>query len=154
METSSGARITSDGHLGRQSIPAMVINQWLAAVSGALLLLSCSRAPNVRKAEFLEKGEKYFQAFKYEEAVIEFRDAIQIDPRFAEARYQLGRSYLRLGNNQAAYRELRSAVDLDPAHRDAKLEFAGLLVRLRQFSEAEKIAQELVKADPPMSGLT
>jgi len=121
---------------------------WLALTLCVVFLASCSRDPNVRKLKYLTDGKKYFQAHKYQESVIEFRNALQIDGRFAEAHYQLGRAYLSLRNNQAAYRELRTAVDLDPANRDAKLELAGLLVSLRQFAEVQTMTEEVVKADP------
>ena len=121
---------------------------WVPLVFLCLLISSCARDPNVRKANYLKDGIKDYQSGKYQEAIIEFRNAIQIDSRFAEARYQLGRSYLALKNNNAAYREFHAAVDLNPAHTGAKLELAGLLVASREIQEAQKMAEDVVKADP------
>lgn len=86
----------------------------LACLTLALLLSSCSSDPNQRKLSYLKSGQHYFNQKKFQEAVIEFRNAIQIDPRFAEAHYQLARSYQSLKNYNAAYRELLDTVTLAP----------------------------------------
>jgi tetratricopeptide (TPR) repeat protein len=120
----------------------------LLMVAIPLLLLGCSRDPNVRKAEYVAKGKTYYAAARYEEAVIEFKNAIQIDSRYAEAHYQLGRAYQGLRLTESAYREFESAVTLDPANRDAKLQLAGLLIARRRFADAEKMAQSVANEDP------
>jgi Tfp pilus assembly protein PilF len=49
------------------------------------LLAGCSRDPNVRKQKYLESGQCYFEKAKYREAAIQYSNAIQVDPRFADA---------------------------------------------------------------------
>ena len=117
-------------------------------VFGAVLWAGCSSDPNQRKLNYLKGGEKYLQVGKYREAVIEFRNALQIDPRFAEAHYQLGRAYLELKDPKSAYRELNSAVALDPNHRDAQLELAAMFVAVRQYQQAQTILEKVLGADP------
>src|SRR5579862_9657287 len=95
------------------------------------LLVGCSSDPNVRKLKYLQSGEKYFSQGKLNEAIIEFRNALEIDPRFVTARYQLARVYLSSKNPQAAYRELQETVTLDPNNTDAQLELASLFVASR-----------------------
>ena len=56
----------------------------------ACLLVSCSRDPNVVKQKYLAKGKDYFAQEKYSEAAIEFGKAIQVDPNFGQAHYELG----------------------------------------------------------------
>ena len=41
--------------------------------------LSCSRDPEVAKREYLRSGNKYLQEKKYQEAIIQYRNAIQKD---------------------------------------------------------------------------
>ena len=85
---------------------------------GALLFSGCSTDPNRQKLKYLQGGEKYFKAGRYQEAIIEFRRSVQIDSKFAEAHYQLGRAYLAVRNLELAYRETASAVALDPGNSD------------------------------------
>src|SRR5208282_6635654 len=98
----------------------------------AIALAACSSDPNQRKLKYLSSGDAYFKAGKYQEAVIQFRNAVALDPRFAKAHSQLAQGYLRLGNSEAAYREFQEAVTLDPKDSDAQLHLAGLLVAHRQ----------------------
>ena len=62
----------------------------------ATLLSSCSLDPNVRKQKYFESGQRYFEKGQYQEAAIEFTNAVKIDPGYADAHFQLGESYLRL----------------------------------------------------------
>ena len=89
---------------------------------------SCSRDPNVRKQKYLESGKRYYEKAKYREAVIQFSNALQVDPRFAEAHYQLAQSYLKLGAFPSAYNELLRTVDLQPDNAKAQVDLGNLLL--------------------------
>src|SRR6202789_1030890 len=53
------------------------------------LFVGCSRDPNVRKQKYFESGQRYFDKGQYREAAIQYANAVQIDPRFAQAHFQL-----------------------------------------------------------------
>src|SRR5438067_10301474 len=93
----------------------------------ALLLTGCSRDPNVRKQKYFESGERYYAEGKYREAVIQFRNATQVDGRFAEAHYQLGQAYLKTQDWQHAYTELARTLELEPENYKAHVDIANLL---------------------------
>jgi tetratricopeptide (TPR) repeat protein len=58
----------------------------------------------------------------YQEAIIAFRAAIEINPRSAEAHLGLGRAYAGLGEFGSAIDALDRAVELDPASAEAMVE--------------------------------
>ena len=60
---------------------------------GPLVLAGCNRNDAARKQEFFESGSAYYQKGKYSEAAIQFRNAVQIDARFGEARAALAGTY-------------------------------------------------------------
>ncbi len=95
------------------------------------VLAGCSRDPNVRKQKYFASGEKYFADGKYREAAIQYSNAVQIDPRFAQAHYELGQAYLKLGDSNRAFQELSRAVDLAPDNYRAHTDIANLLVTVR-----------------------
>ncbi len=97
----------------------------------AALLTGCSRDPNVRKQKYFDSGEKYFAEGKYREAVIQYLNAVQIDPRFAQAHYQLSQSYLKLGDKNHAFQELNQTVELAPDNYHAHADLANLLSGVR-----------------------
>jgi cellulose synthase operon protein C len=99
----------------------------LVLVFMAAFLAGCNRDPNVRKQKYFESGERYFSKGKYREAIIEYRNATEVDSNFAAAHYQLGQSYLKLQDWQHAYAELARTVELQPENYKARLDLANLL---------------------------
>jgi tetratricopeptide (TPR) repeat protein len=104
----------------------------------ASLLVGCSHDPNVRKQKYLESGMRFFEKGKYNEAAIQFSNAIQVDPNFAPAHYQLGLTYLKLQQISRAYQELSTTVDKQPDNVQAQIDLANLLIGARQFSQAKE----------------
>ncbi len=121
-----------------------------------LLWTGCSRDPNVKKQKYLESGQHYFEQQRYREAAIQFGNAVQLDPQFAQAHYQLGESLLKLQDLNHAFGELSRAVELDPNIYAAQADLANLLVSSRQpaaLKEA-KIHLDLLREKQPNSAET
>ena len=107
------------------------VRLFLIAFFIAALFSGCSRDPNVRKQKYLESGDRYFAKEKYREAAIQYSNALQVDPRFAAAHYQLGETYLKLGDVARAFQELSRTIDLAPDNYRARIDVANLLVAAR-----------------------
>ena len=58
-----------------------------------VLLCACGMSIVAQVAEQLELGQKYMLEQEYEEAVVAFNKAIELEPSTKEAYYGLGRSY-------------------------------------------------------------
>ena len=112
------------------------------SIAGLLLVFlgGCSTDPNKQKLKYLKQN-------KLQEAVVQFRNAIQVDPRFAEAHYQLARAYLGLKNPEAAYRELMVTVTLAPQNSEAQLQLAALLIGARRYNQAQATAKKILTLD-------
>ena len=72
-----------------------------------VLLSGCSADPDKSKLKHFQKGMVYVKQDKPKAAVIEFRNAIQIDPKYADARYRLGLLYLESGDIKNAFKQLQ-----------------------------------------------
>jgi cellulose synthase operon protein C len=103
----------------------------LLVFSFLVVLAGCTRDPNVRKQKYFDSGEKYFAEGKYHEAAIQYSNAVQIDPRFAQAHYQLSQVYLKLGDSNRAFQELNRTVELAPDNYPARTDLSNLLVTVR-----------------------
>jgi len=77
----------------------------------AFLLASCGKG-STTATEYLERGKQYFANGEYQAAVIEYKNAVQQDPKNLEARLQLGEYYIFLGLSAAAEKEVKRAIDL------------------------------------------
>jgi Tfp pilus assembly protein PilF len=79
-----------------------------------LLVAGCSDGGK-NKEEHYNKAMGYLGENKEKEAIIELRNAIQIDPKYADARYQLGLLYLKSGDVRQAFAEIAARQPpLDP----------------------------------------
>ena len=90
----------------------------------ALALTACTQSPEAKKAKHRERGLAYYEKAMYPEAVVEFKNVVQLDPKDPDGHYRLALTYLKmksLQDIQSAFRELRSVVELAPGNRDAQL---------------------------------
>jgi tetratricopeptide (TPR) repeat protein len=76
------------------------------------------------------KGNKLYAAGKYEEAILNYRAAIQKDPVYGEAYYRLGLAAVKLNQAAPAYQSLLRAVQLLPGNFDAKKNLADVCLSL------------------------
>ena len=115
----------------------------------AFFLVSCAwRDPNVRKQKYYNSGVSYFEKGKYREAAIQLENAIKIDPKYADAHYQLAQCYIKLGMWPGAFAELNRTVDLAPRNWKAQIDLGNLLFAARQFAKAEDKANLVLAAEP------
>ena len=105
-----------------------------------LVFANCTQmTPEEKKSTHYERGLAYFEQEKYQEAVIEFKNVIQIAPRDANGHYQLALTYLKMGgvtDLQLAFGELSKTVDLDPTNQDAQLKLGELFLLGRKPAES------------------
>ncbi len=122
-------------------------------LTGALLAAACGFT--ARRA--FDRATKLYEKGQYAEASIEFRRAIQKDPKFGEAYLMLGRTALKQGSAQAAADALQHAVALMPDRAEPKAELAELYVNsyladprnlAGLYQQASQFTTELLKKDP------
>lgn len=112
------------------------------------LFTGCTRDPNARKQKFLESGNRYAKQGKLREAEIQYANALQIDPRFAEAHYQLAETSLKLKDYNRAYAELSRTTDLAPDNYSAQADLANLLISARDLKQAQPHLDVLREKQP------
>ena len=57
--------------------------------------------------------------------MIQYSNALKIDKNFADAHYQLGQTYLHMGQLMAAYAEFTRTVNLKPSDVRARLDLGS-----------------------------
>src|SRR5437868_7709859 len=107
-----------------------------------------SRNPAVRKQKYLESGVRYYEKGKYREAVIQFSNALQVDPKFAAAHFRLAQADMKLGALSSAYAELQRTVDLDPKNVEAHLDLGNLLLLGRGLDKAAEQGKIVLELEP------
>src|SRR5580765_8759715 len=128
-------------HEPRKDVRAIVL------VGIALLTIGCSN-PEYAKQEYLKSGDRYAADKKYGEAAVQYRNAIQQDPRFGDARLKLADTYEKLNDGDNALREYVRAADLLPNNVTAQAKAARYLLLFRQFEDAKSRAEKALAKDP------
>src|SRR6185436_6302317 len=117
-----------------------------------LIMSGCDwLSPESKKAKYLEQANAYFEKGQYSEAVIEFKNVVQLDPKDAEAHYRLALSQVKLGgtaNLQGAFAELNRAVELDKTNRDAQLKLGELYLLGNEPGKAREHAKMVLVSTP------
>jgi tetratricopeptide (TPR) repeat protein len=128
----------------------------LAVLLACLVAFAAScTSPEKAKAEHLARGEAFLKERRWQEASLEFRNAIQIDENLAAAHWGLAQAYEQLGRGGEYIDELQRTVKLDPANVVARVRLAngylaafGRQKNAELLGEAERLANEIVAREP------
>lgn len=128
------------------------ISLFCLLLAAVIFLAGCTN-PDKAKAEHLAKGEAYLKESKFQEATLEFRNALQIDDKLAVAHWGLARAFEGLERYPEMIDELRKTVSLDKENLEARIKLgnyylAGSRGRADVIAESEKLAQEILQKDP------
>lgn len=115
---------------------------------GCLIVGACGGNPDARAKEYLASGEKYLEAKKYPEAIIELKNATNTDPNLAKARLQLARAHAQVSDFKNAYLEYRRVADLMIDDLEVQAEVGNILLLGRFFDEAKERARRILVKDP------
>ena len=118
------------------------------AVAITVLAVGCSVDPAVQKQKYLESGNRFFDKGDYSSAIIEYRNAIDIDGRFGEARKKLALAYGRTGEVAGALDQYVRAADLLPEDVDVQMAAGTLLLAARKPEDAIARAEAALKIQP------
>lgn len=122
----------------------------LLAVVVCAVLLAC-QDDQAKRAEHMQRAEAYVADKKLNEAIIEYKNVLQIDPNFAPAHYGLSKAYLQSNKLREGYWELRETARLDPGNLDARLQYGQLARMAGEREEALAQADAVIAADPSRS---
>ena len=116
------------------------------------LIVGCDGfSPDSEKAKHLQQGQTYFEREQYREALLEFQNVAQLDPKDANSHYRLALTYLKLGgttNLQGAFAEFSRTVELDKTNQDAHLKLGELFLLGNEPAKAREQADMVLISAP------
>lgn len=115
------------------------------AVAVLLLLTSCT---DKNASVLTQEGEAYRGKGEFKAAIIQFKNALKQDPKSAEARYGLARTFLEAGDAQSAEQEFRKARALGIGNADLQFGLARSLLLQNNPKAALSELKDLPNATP------
>ena len=106
----------------------------------------CSLVDSQKTAEELyESGLNALDEKRADDALFYFEKAVEKDPGYAKAHYQLGRLYINSKQMGRAEREFSLAIRQDPGFTEAKRSLARLFYQIGAYKKAVLLYKELIK---------
>lgn len=91
---------------------------------------------------------RYKFEWRWEDADREFREAIRLNPRYAQAHHWYGEFLMLMNRGEESVAELQRALDLDPFSLAIRADMSESLVRLKRVDEARRLVNEGLQIDP------
>ncbi|HVQ74119.1 MAG TPA: tetratricopeptide repeat protein, partial [Candidatus Binatia bacterium] len=120
----------------------------LLAALGLMVASGCRDSPEVKKERSFARAERYLNDRRYNEAVIEFQNALQVDPHYVPALHGLGRAYAAKYFVFGAVQELGRARRLAPDSISVATDYGRALVEIGAWSEADAEAARIAEREP------
>jgi tetratricopeptide (TPR) repeat protein len=115
--------------------------------SSCILLGGCGGAQS-RYASHMKRGQDYFDQGDFSKANVEFRNALQIEPKDSIARLAAGRALVHLDRPREAWGAFQAVVDADPNNLEARTELARLFIMAGSIDQGMKVLEPGLKAHP------
>jgi tetratricopeptide (TPR) repeat protein len=122
------------------------VRSWVF-VAAATLLSGCGSAQS-RLNGYLEHGTQYYNAGNYDKARVDFRNAAQIDPKNAAARFHLGQVAEKLGDLRGAVEQFQGAIYYDPNQLEARAALARLYLSGGAADKALELVETGLQTNP------
>jgi tetratricopeptide (TPR) repeat protein len=117
------------------------------------MMAACGRDPIARRNKFLASGQKYLEQNKYEEAAIEFRNALQLDRGHIPSHLGIAKALQQMGDHQNAMAIYQQVLRLDGKNVPAKLALGEYMISAGVqkpdfFKQAQRVAEEVLQVEP------
>ena len=114
-------------------------------------LIACGGAEE-RKAVYMEKAKASIEIGDLDKARIELKNVLQIDPKDAEAHYQLGKIFESKGDYRKAFGNYKKAAELNPDHLENQAKLGRFYLLLaNDVDKAQEKINLILSKDPKNS---
>ncbi len=122
-----------------------MIKKTILIIFSFLLLASCS---GKTKEDLFSEGMKLLTAKNPAAAIVLFKNALEKDQNFFDARFQLAKAYMEAGKFEQAGQEYQKLLRMNPAKIEMQLELARSYLYSNKADEALKEVDSYLKVQP------
>ena len=125
----------------------MILTRTIGAAALLSLLVACA-SPAEKAAAYVAKAQKLYDAGDYEQAGLEIRNAVQVEPKNAKARYLMALLAEQKEDFKGMFNGLLVAVDADPSNIEARLKLGMVFIAIGDWVHATEQSDALQKLAP------
>ena len=114
----------------------------------AVAFSGCSRDPQAIAQAYIDSGDRYLKERKFQEATIEYQNALKRHPRSSLALQRLGDLYLETGDKLQSWQAYQRAAQLAPDDIPLQIKAGAVLLITQRFDDARRIAEAVLEKDP------
>ena len=124
-------------------------NIWLVVTALVVLgcLFGCSTMEQKRD-KFVNEGKVLYEKGDFVRARLQFKNALQIDPKYAPALLWVAKTEVKTENFRGAFGALQQALELDPKLVEAQILLGRIYLGGKQFDEAQKHLKAALELEP------
>ena len=132
---------------GTQVISRVLLLLLLATLG---VVVGCRRNPMVEAQKHLQNAQKKAAEGKIPEAIVEYRRAVQNNPKLVTAQLELGKMFLKNKDPQNAFKQFAIVMQLDPNNTEARLFAAEMMISSKNpnYAEAKNSADTVLIREP------
>lgn len=117
----------------------------MLAICLLVMLTACAEED---PQQFIQAGKSLYDKGDMESARVQFKNALQINPKLADAYYGLALLEEKKQDWKAMFGALQETVTLDPNHLDAQVKLGQLYMLQGQLDKAKEAAATALKLNP------
>ncbi len=134
-------------------------NQCLGFILISLILVGCAPPPKEEEEvfipptanEYYNEGRFLYREGRYQAAIAEFRQAVSLDPSYADAYYWIANAYAKLDVWDQSMNAYKRCLQIRPSYANAHAELAGIYIMKLKYTPAEGHLLQAVKYDPGLA---
>lgn len=121
---------------------------WKTVLLCIIITFSGCSSENDKKLSHIERGKAYFEKEEYKAAIIEYKNAIQIDPEDIESYRLLAAAATKSGDLQEAFKTLSHIERVNPEDSDVTIQLATMYFLGKNTEEATVRVDRILEKEP------
>jgi len=99
---------------------------------------------------FLKAGDKFFEVKQYEDALLQYTKAVELNPEYVAARINLMKTLKKMGKYEKSYDCGKVLLSKNLPYPDVYYSLSEILMSLDRFEEALNHANKVLELRPEM----
>jgi len=120
----------------------------LSTIALLCLLSGCSRDPVKVRDQAIARGDRAVQNLHFDNAIIEYKNAVKAEPRNEEGHLKLGQAYAKTSQLRDAGLQFQQVLAISPQNQTARLALGQIYLKAGMYEDALQLAKTVLATSP------